>query len=158
MKRFVLIPMLAAILALGSCSKTDNDGLCAPVTTTAPSSEVSQLREYIRTNNIVAVEDSRGFFYSIQDSGGTARPTVCSSVQVNYNGRLTDQSQFDAGSQVEFKLSGLITGWKAGIPLIGAGGRIMLYLPPSFAYGAAEQPKIPANSILIFGIELLQFK
>lgn len=158
MKRLALIPVLAAlILAAGSCNKAENADNCGPVMTTAPAAEVSHLREYISANNISAIADSRGFYYSIRDSGGTARPTVCSSVQVNYAGRLTNQTQFDAGSQVRFKLGGLITGWKAGIPLIGAGGRITLYLPPSLAYGAAEQPRIPANSILIFEIELLQF-
>ena len=45
-------------------------------------------------------------------------------------------------------------GWQYGIPLVKAGGRIMLYLPPSLGYGAQTVGSIPANSVLIFDITL----
>ncbi|HAD33478.1 MAG TPA: FKBP-type peptidylprolyl isomerase, partial [Chitinophagaceae bacterium] len=58
---------------------------------------------------------------------------------------------------VSFGLDGLIVGWQEGIPLIGAGGKIKLYLPPSLAYGSNANGNIPANSSLIFDIDLLGF-
>jgi len=164
MKRFVLIPALAAFAALASCNKMDSStptvsgGPCGTVTTAAPSSEVEQLKQYINSNNIAAEADSRGFYYSIKRAGDTSKPTICSTVQVNYSGRLTNGTRFDAGSQVTFGLSNLIVGWQEGIPLIGTGGSITLYLPPSLAYGARVQDNIPANSILVFDIELLNFR
>jgi FKBP-type peptidyl-prolyl cis-trans isomerase FkpA len=48
----------------------------------------------------------------------------------------------------------LILGWQYGIPLVKAGGRIMLYLPPSLGYGSQSTGTIPANSVLIFDITL----
>ncbi len=157
MKRLALIPVLAGVLLLGACSK-DSDDVCGPVNTTAPSDEVAQLQTYISTNGITAIGDPRGFFYTIKAPGDSLKPTPCSDVQVNYRGRLTNGTPFDQGNQVSFSLRRLITGWKQGIPLIGSGGSITLYLPPSLAYGAAAQDGIPANSILIFDIDLLQIK
>ena len=42
-----------------------------------------------------------------------------------------------------------------GIPMIKPGGKIKLYCPPSLAYGNQANGTIPANSILIFEVELV---
>lgn len=144
------------LLSVAACNQTDTTSdKCAPVTQTAPLSEVTTLRTYISSNSITAVEDSRGFFYTIQRPGNSVRPSVCSNVTVSYTGRLTTGNQFDASNGVSFNLSNLILGWQEGIPLIGEGGSIILYLPPSLAYGSQASGNIPANSILIFQIELI---
>jgi len=75
-------------------------------------------------------------------------------VVVNYVGKLTNGTIFDSGNNVSFSLGGLITGWQEGIPLIAPGGSITLYLPPSLAYGSRATGSIPANSNLIFKIDL----
>ncbi|WP_460635333.1 FKBP-type peptidyl-prolyl cis-trans isomerase [Larkinella harenae] len=124
--------------------------------TKAPESEIAALKQYIETNKISAVADEHGFYYSIQNAGSGNKPTVCSSVTVNYVGKLTTGSTFDSGNGVSFGLNQLILGWQQGIPLIAPGGSITLYLPPSLAYGSQAQSGIPANSILIFTIDLVQ--
>jgi len=141
-----------SVIAFASCKKESNHD-CSPVSVTAPSSEIDALRAYITTNGITATEDPRGFFYTI-NSAGTNKPTVCDAVTVNYSGKFTDGTQFDAANNVTFDLSNLILGWQEGIPLIGTGGAITLYLPPSLGYGSAGSGSIPPNSILIFNISL----
>jgi FKBP-type peptidyl-prolyl cis-trans isomerase len=78
-------------------------------------------------------------------------------VKVNYSGSLTNGSVFDSGNGVSFPLANLIIGWQQGIPLVGKSGKIILYLPPSLGYGSSAQNGIPANSIMIFTIDLLDF-
>src|SRR5580765_7060066 len=146
------IVIFLSVIAFASCKKDDNRD-CSPVTITAPSSEVETLRAYLTSNSITATEDSRGFFYTINPAGST-KPTVCNTVTVNYAGKLTNGTQFDAANNVTFQLSRLIVGWQEGIPLIGTGGSITLYLPPSLGYGSVDYGDIPANSILIFNIDL----
>ncbi len=152
MKRSFLIVMMF-VTALVGCKK-DEKTQCDEVTIAAPASEVESLRTYIQANNITAVEDARGFFYSVQAPGSGAKPTACSDVSVDYVGKLTNGSVFDSGNDVSFNLARLITGWQEGIPLIGQGGSITLYLPPSLAYGSSASSSIPANSNLIFNINL----
>ncbi len=156
--RKLLIPAAAAMIAFASCGKgTETSRNCPPVTTPAPASEVTALRNYISGAGITATEDTRGFFYTINTAGGTDKPKSCSNVTVNYTGKLTNGTQFDAANGITFNLDNLIAGWQEGIPLIGEGGKITLYLPPSLAYGSAAQPGIPANSILVFIIDLNGF-
>lgn len=153
MKNVVIL--LVLILALNSsCKKKTN---CDAVNTTAPATEIQTLKDYITNNSIIASEDSRGFYYDIINTGSGDKPTVCNDVKVNYIGKLTNGTIFDQANGVSFSLSKLIVGWQEGIPLIGAGGRIKLYLPPSLAYGSSASGSIPANSILIFEIDLLGF-
>ncbi len=147
------ITILFSVLILASCSKNEN---CDEVKTAAPVSEVNNLRDYLNTNGITTTEDSRGFFYTINSPGTGDKPTTCSSVTVNYIGKLLDGTTFDSGNNSSFFLSGLITGWQEGIPLIAPGGKITLYLPPTLAYGSSGVGSIPANSNLIFEIDLVK--
>jgi FKBP-type peptidyl-prolyl cis-trans isomerase FkpA len=152
MKKLLLIVL--SIVSIATSCRKEEDKRCPDVTVTAPASEVANLKAYLQTNNITAVEDPRGFFYTIDAAGSGTKPTACSGVIVNYVGRLTNGTTFDSGTNVSFNLGGLITGWQEGIPLIGTGGSITLYLPPSLAYGSRSAGSIPPNSNLIFKIDL----
>lgn len=148
--------LLAAALLLGSTYASAQN--CDPIKNTAPAAEVTKLKGYLDANKIKAKADPRGFFYTIDKEGKGTKPTVCNTVSVNYKGQLTDGKVFDEGNNVVFPLAQLITGWQAGIPLVGTGGSITLYLPPTLAYGAAGGGPIPPNSDLIFKIDLNEVK
>lgn len=141
------------LISLAACKKDEPN--CNAITVTAPASEVEALRTYITANSITATEDSRGFFYTINNAGSGNKPTVCNAVQVNYVGKLTNGTTFDSGTGAAFYLSQLIVGWQEGIPLIAPGGSITLYLPPTLAYGSSGSGTIPPNSNLIFEITLV---
>jgi peptidylprolyl isomerase len=87
--------------------------------------------------------------------------TASSTVNVQYVGELSKGGkQFDAswndgsGQPVSLPLSGVIKGWQQGIPGMKVGGRRELIIPPSLGYGSTAQSKIPANSTLVFVIDL----
>jgi peptidylprolyl isomerase len=95
----------------------------------------------------------------IKGTGPTAQPG--STVNVQYVGELyKGGKQFDAswndgsGQPVSLPLSGVIKGWQQGIPGMKVGGRRELIIPPSLGYGSTAQSKIPANSTLVFVIDL----
>ncbi len=85
-------------------------------------------------------------------------------VTVNYVGLLTDGSVFDASSQhggafsFTLGIGQVIPGWDQGIVGMKVGERRLLAIPPSLAYGAQQVGTIPANSTLIFEVELLEIK
>lgn len=150
--KFWLAPAAAVLMAAAACNKSVET--CPVNATVAPAAEVAALRQYLDTNAINAVYDNRGFFYSIQDSGSSERPTACSNVTVDYLGKLISGKTFDQGTNATFSLTNVITGWKQGLPLIGRGGKITLYIPPGSGYGGTDRGAIPANSVLIFQIYL----
>lgn len=92
--------------------------------------------------------------------GTGAEATQSSTVTAHYTGALVSdgtifQSSKDTGSPFTSSLSRLIQGWQEGIPGMKAGGTRRLIIPAAKAYGAQSQPGIPANSDLVFDIELI---
>lgn len=108
------------------------------------------------------VTTESGLQYEVISAGaeGAAQPTREDVVRVHYNGTLIDGSVFDSsverGQPVEFPLGGVIAGWTEALQLMHVGDKWKLYIPADLAYGArSPSPKIPANSALIFEVELL---
>jgi|SRR5690606_2237594 len=153
MRNLIFLFVIAISFGCGSCSKEKT--VCDTPEQSVPQNELTQLTSYLESKNITAEFDSRGFYYVIEAQGNENKPDACSQVQVNYDGKLTNGARFDSQQNIAFDLSGLITGWRMGIPLIGEGGKITLYLPPSLGYGSAASGSIPGSSILIFQIDLL---
>jgi hypothetical protein len=87
-----------------------------------------------------------------------------STVVVRYSGRLADGSKFDSTYDDDpprprvLALEDLIPGWQEGVPGMRAGGRRKLVIPPELAYGEKPRDKIPANSTLIYDVEVLEVR
>ena len=159
MKRFLVF--LSAVVMFSSCSKKGMDqcnyDACAIA---APASEITQLEAYLSSASITATKHCSGMYYTIDVAGSGATATACSTVGVTYKGQLTNGTVFDQRT-TSFQLDQVIEAWTKGVPLIKAGGKIKLYCPPSLAYGSqvirdptTGNTVIPANSILIFEVEL----
>lgn len=117
------------------------------------------IEQYIMDNNLTVQEGAEGLFYIIEEPGGVDRPSSSASVTVNYRGVTTDDVVFDetTGAARSFRLSNLIRGWQQGIPLVGEGGRVKLFIPSELGYGDRLVGSICPNSDLIFDIELVSF-
>ena len=120
--------------------------------------------KYISDNNLNAVEGPEGLFYVIDQAGAGGNPSTSSTVTVHYEGFLLDGSKFDSsidrGTPSTFGLSQVIRGWQLGIPFFKSGGKGKLIIPSSLGYGSQSvgNGDIPANSVLIFNIELISFQ
>lgn len=103
-----------------------------------------------------------GLQYKIIKEGTGKVATPTSTVKVNYEGKLVDNTVFDSTfarkEPAELPLGSTIPGWIEGLPLIKEGGSIMLYVPAKLGYGERDVGNIPANSVLIFKVELLEVK
>lgn len=78
------------------------------------------------------------------------------TVTVRYVGTLTNGTQFDA-NVFTFRVGAgvVIKGWDEGLPGMRVGGKRRLTIPPNLGYGSQAQNGIPANSTLLFEIDLL---
>jgi len=93
--------------------------------------------------------------------GTGATAAVGDTVTVNYVGTLTNgtkfDSSYDAGKPFSFRIGAgtVIAGWEQGVPGMKVGGKRRLTIPPSLAYGSTARGPIPANSTLLFDVDLV---
>lgn len=110
--------------------------------------------EYITTDS--------GLQYQDLVVGTGAQPKKGDTVIVHYTGTLTNGKVFDSsrkrGEPLQFKIGvgQVIKGWDEGVMSMNIGGRRKLVIPPNLAYGSRSVGGvIPANSTLVFDVELL---
>jgi FKBP-type peptidyl-prolyl cis-trans isomerase len=100
-----------------------------------------------------------GLQYQVLRDADGAKPSLQDKVKVHYHGTLTNGTVFDSsvdrGEPISFPLNGVIQGWQEGLQLMPKGSKYRLFIPASLGYGDRPAGKIPANSILIFDVELI---
>ena len=103
-----------------------------------------------------------GLQYEVLTEGTGAKPTASDSVVAHYMGTLIDGTEFDnsykRGEPITFAVGGVIKGWTEALQLMSVGSKYKLYVPQELAYGTNEVGPIPAGSVLIFEVELLDVK
>ena len=92
--------------------------------------------------------------------GNGAKVGQHQSVSANYTGWLaSDGKQFDSswdrGQASDFSLDQVIKGWQQGLAGQTVGSQVLLVIPPDLGYGSQKQQSIPANSTLIFVVDIL---
>lgn len=101
-----------------------------------------------------------GLQYKVIEEGAGVSPMAADTVEVHYTGKLLDGTVFDSsverGEPAKFPLSGVIKGWSEGLTYAKEGGKIELYIPSNLGYGPRGYGNIPANSTLVFEVELLK--
>jgi FKBP-type peptidyl-prolyl cis-trans isomerase len=101
-----------------------------------------------------------GLQYVVVAEGTGKTPTMNDTVKANYTGTLTNGTKFDSsvdrGQPAEFPVSGVIKGWTEALQMMKVGGKMKLFIPPDLGYGASARPGIPANSVLVFDVELVE--
>lgn len=110
---------------------------------------------------------TNALFGDIQAGTGTAL-TSGHTASVYYKGWLTDGTLFDethtdsSGNPVPFSFTlgqhQVISGWEEGLAGMKAGGVRLVIVPPSVGYGNQATGSIPADSVLVFEVQLVSVK
>ncbi len=154
MRNTIITLALGTAAAFAACTPKTKVTPCVDTTVSVTQADSIALKNFIDQNNIDATYDSRGFYYRVHTLGTGKKPGQCAGVLVDYTGKLTNGTVFDSGNNISMAVRNLIPGFRMAMPLFGEGSEYSIYLPPSLAYGNADNGSIPGGSILIFKIKL----
>ena len=172
MKKITLVLSIIAFVFLGSCKNNESaneqndESIDESVVETDEQDEVVDLLSaFIEANNIEVEPTASGLYYVEIEAGTGEQAKSGDIVRVHYTGTLLDGTKFDSSvdrdEPIEFNLGvgQVIQGWDEGIALMKVGGKATLIIPSDLAYGNQEVGGvIPANSPLVFNVELLEIK
>ncbi len=133
------------------------------------------LKAYFASKKITPIKTASGLYYTIKEEGSGEKPITGDNVTMNYTGTLLDGTKFDSNEDTAFKhvqpfefvlgRGAVIKGWDEGIALLKTGSKATLYIPSPMAYGPQARPGgganpkgIPANSILVFDVQVVNSK
>ncbi len=106
------------------------------------------------------VTTASGLQYKVLDKGtaGAAKPTDADVALVNYEGKLLNGTTFDKSQQpTPMPVAGVVPGFSEALKLMPKGSKYRIWIKPSLGYGEKATGPIPANSTLMFDVELLDF-
>lgn len=160
-----LLPVLAAALTLGACATAVAPPAAAPVAYTG-----TPQQQWEQGQAAYEAWSARRPGWTVTPSGlqahrvkaakgSAARPAPDAVVTIHYVGRFIDGREFDSsrarGEPATFPLPRLIKGWQEGVPMMRVGETWEFVIPAKIAYGERYRDPIPANSTLLFEIELI---
>ena len=151
--------MFIISLVIIGCNKNEEDKLS---NTDINQNDENNKKEVAMTNKEITTES--GLKYIDIALGDGAMPETGDKVVVHYTGTLEDGTKFDSSRDrnrpFEFPLGmgRVIKGWDEGLASMRIGGKRQLIIPANLGYGDRATGKIPANSTLIFDVELIDIK
>ncbi len=127
------------------------------------------LQDYLAKNNIKATKTASGMYYTVQAEGKGDMVKLGDTVSINYVGKTMDGKVFDSNtdpSKGHMKpltfaagMHQMIPGMDEGVMMLKKGGKATLYIPSGLGYAERSPgPGVPANSILIFDVDVTDVK
>lgn len=128
--------------------------------------QVTKKPSTVDTNKTMTITTASGLQMTDEVVGTGAEAVAGKKVSVHYTGTLENGKKFDSsldrGQPFTFDLGAgqVIKGWDEGVAGMKVGGKRKLVIPANLGYGAREVGNglIPANSTLLFEVQLLDVK
>ena len=138
-------------MSLFSCKKTS--------TAAQDKIDDDSIVSYLNKHSINATKTSSGLYYAIEQQGTGMQVSASNTVIMKYKAYLLNGTVFDENKVgTTIALPNTVKGWQEGIPKFKVGGIGKLFIPSKLAYGTEATGSIPANSVLIFDVEILEIQ
>jgi FKBP-type peptidyl-prolyl cis-trans isomerase FkpA len=91
------------------------------------------------------------------EAGEGGKPTDADVALISYKGTLRDGTVFDENSRAPLPVAQVVPGFSEGLKQMQKGGKYRLWIKPELGYGERQTGPIPAGSLLVFDVELIEF-
>jgi len=158
----LVLPLLALPLSAGAATpKKARPRVAAPKPAAASASIIPLPLEPVvpPAQRLCTERTPSGLGYTMLRPASGPKPAADATVLVNYIGYLAATGAvFDQNMRSPMPVSGVIKGFAEGLQMAGRTGVVRLCIPAAMGYGAEATGPIPANSDLVFQVEVLDFK
>lgn len=123
--------------------------------------QTKAIERYMADNKLKGEKTESGLYYVRITEGTGPQVKNGQKVTAHYTGTLIDGTKFDSSLdrgqpfEVVVGQGRVIKGWDEGLQLMKVGEKSKLIIPSALGYGGRDMGTIPANSILVFDMEIL---
>src|SRR5690554_6512273 len=121
-----------------------------------------EIQHYLDSTGIAMDKTEEGLYYSILEKGdGEEKIRHQDQVTFSYRGSFLNGNVFQVIGKEDpltYKVNQLIIGWQDALMMLKKGGRIHIIIPPQLGYAAQKTDLIPANTVLMYELEVLEVK
>jgi len=131
-------------------------------TSSDKNSAAKSAKEFMTKNGLVSGIKSTGsgLQYLAKSEGGGKKPKFTDKVDVEYTATLPNGQVIDStdgrGQPGVIEINKVVSGLAEGLLLMSEGSSYKIFIPPHLGYGSADQPEVPANSVMIYEIKLIK--
>ena len=164
MRRWTIIALAAAVLAMAGCGGSKKAESSAPgsVSLPAEASDINVKPAIPKPEGEPPTGlQSRDVLQGNGDTAESGDQVTVQYVGVSWSTGEQFDASWDRGEPFSFRLGAgdVIPGWDQGVSGMREGGRRQLVIPPNLAYGPQGQPPvIGPNETLVFVIDLKRVK
>jgi FKBP-type peptidyl-prolyl cis-trans isomerase FkpA len=158
----MILPLLVAAVPVGAATAPKAK---APAATQRPLSANNSIIPLPLTPVVPAAQrlcgskTASGLGFTVLRQASGAKPAQGATTLINYVGYLAaDGAVFDQGMRSPLPVAEVIAGFSEGLQLLARTEVIRFCIPAVMGYGSRASGPIPANSDLVFQVELLDFK
>ena len=164
------LPAVAVVLVAllsGGCKKDELSAADKAAIEARKKTDDEAIQAYITAQNLTATRTASGLYYVVETPApvGAPAPAAGKVLTLHYRGYVLNgtrngtkfDSSYDRTEPFVYTVGGLslIAGWVEGVGMMHKGERARLIMPSYLGYGTASTGDIPANSVLIFYMDLL---
>ncbi|MEM8523623.1 MAG: FKBP-type peptidyl-prolyl cis-trans isomerase [Bacteroidota bacterium] len=146
--------LLMSICLFGSCLKDDN----FVNVNEQFEADLLLIDEYLQANNLEAESSNSGLHYIIEEKGSGKKPKIDQVVSIRFKQMLLDGTvinEITGDSSVTVNIQAVLPGLQESLLLLKKGGKGTFILPSYLGLGVTSSPSVPANSVLVFELELV---
>ena len=129
----------------------------AAITAKREAAQKEYLENFKKEKGVKTLDN--GAMIKLSRAGKGKAPKADATVKVHYTGTLIDGTKFDSSRDreeaFETRLTDVIPCWTKALQQMKPGSRAKVVCPADTAYGNRPVGQIPANSVLVFDIEML---
>ena len=151
------LSLFAGLAATAAVAVSCGDSSPAPVIATAPNLDTVSFASSLNVHLSAMTKISDGLYYQDSVVGTGVTAVAGKSITANYTGWLPNGTSFQSGgftNPTALGVGAFIIGWDEGLIGMRAGGWRKLVISPALGYGGGANGDIPANSVLIFNVQL----
>lgn len=157
MRHLLFLLLISSLMIITSCNNNAPEDV-EPLDEEQLAADIATIDAYLSNEGIDALEHESGIRYVVNQEGTGDMPSLGDNIAVKFTSEILGGDTIGLDT-IGFSIrltENIIQAWRFMIPEMKEDGNITIYVPSGYAFGPTPIAGVPANSNLVYNLELLE--